>query len=151
MLSLHTMERPDTKKDKKRLGKGQGTGQGKQAGKGHKGRKARAGGTVPKGFEGGQMPIQRRLPKRGFVNIFKVHYRVVNLARLQELNVEEVTIAKMVELGLVPNSGQSSKYPIKILAKLDGVFDKKIHIQANAFSKKAIEMIEQNGGKAEVV
>ncbi|HNX00745.1 MAG TPA: 50S ribosomal protein L15 [Candidatus Cloacimonadota bacterium] len=151
MLSLHTMERPAIKKNRKRLGKGQGTGQGGTAGKGHKGRKARAGGTVPKGFEGGQMPIQRRLPKRGFKNIFKVHYRVLNLAKLQEIEVDALTIQKMEEMGLIPNSGQVSSNPVKVLATVNGEFNKKIYIQANAFSKKAIEMIEQNGGKAEVV
>ncbi len=145
------MERPAIKKNRKRLGKGQGTGQGGTAGKGHKGRKARAGGTVPKGFEGGQMPIQRRLPKRGFKNIFKVHYRVLNLAKLQEIEVDALTIQKMEEMGLIPNSGQVSSNPVKVLATVNGEFNKKIHIQANAFSKKAIEMIEQNGGKAEVV
>jgi len=145
------MERPAIKKNRKRLGKGQGTGQGGTAGKGHKGRKARAGGTVPKGFEGGQMPIQRRLPKRGFKNIFKVHYRVLNLAKLQEIEVDALTIQKMEEMGLIPNSGQVSSNPVKVLATVNGEFNKKIYIQANAFSKKAIEMIEQNGGKAEVV
>ncbi|HQB97551.1 MAG TPA: 50S ribosomal protein L15, partial [Candidatus Cloacimonadota bacterium] len=81
MLTLTNLGRPAGRKNKKRLGKGQGSGHGHQAGRGHKGKKARAGGSVPASFEGGQMPINRRLPKRGFKNIFRVGYRSLNLSR----------------------------------------------------------------------
>jgi len=151
MLSLNTMERPQIKKNKKRLGKGQGSGQGKQAGRGHKGQKSRAGGNPQPWFEGGQMPIQRRLPKRGFKNIFKVTYRLVNLETLLDLSESEFDIAKLEQMGLIPSSGQVASRPVKILAGLSEEFTKTINIKANAFSKKATELIVKNGGKAEVV
>ncbi len=152
MLTLHNLSKPAIKKNKKRLGKGQATGQGQTAGKGHKGQKARSGGKIPIWFEGGQMPIQRRLPKRGFKNIFKISHRIVNLKDLVDLEVEELDIAKMEQLGLLPKSGKKANYPVKVLAELGDVeFSKTMIIKANAFSKKAIELIENRGGKAEVV
>jgi len=152
MLTLHNLSKPAIKKNKKRLGKGQATGQGQTAGRGHKGQKARSGGKIPIWFEGGQMPIQRRLPKRGFKNIFKISHRIVNLKDLVDLEVEELDIAKMEQLGLLPKSGKKANYPVKVLAELGDVeFSKTMIIKANAFSKKAIELIENRGGKAEVV
>jgi large subunit ribosomal protein L15 len=152
MLTLHNLSKPNIKKGKKRLGKGQATGQGQTAGKGHKGQKARSGGKIPIWFEGGQMPIQRRLPKRGFKNIFRVPFRVVNLRDLAKLEISDFDIKKMEELGLVPTRGAKSNYPVKVLAELGDVqFSKAINIKANAFSRKAIELIETQGGKAEVV
>jgi large subunit ribosomal protein L15 len=151
MLTLSNLKRPAEYKRKKRLGKGQGSGTGHQAGRGHKGRKARAGGTVPSWFEGGQMPIQRRLPKRGFKNIFKVEYRIVNLNRLQEFEETEWDIAKFETHGLVISKGRKMNSPVKILAGSAEDFTKAIQIKANAFSKKAAEVIEKNGGKAEVI
>lgn len=152
MLTLHNLNKPAIKKNKKRLGKGQATGQGGTAGKGHKGQKSRTGGKVPIWFEGGQMPIQRRLPKRGFRSIFKISHRIVNLRDLVDLEIEELDIEKMEKLGLVPKSGQKAHFPVKILANLGEIeFSKTMIIKANAFSKKAIELIENNGGKAEVV
>jgi large subunit ribosomal protein L15 len=152
MLTLHNLSKPAIKKNKKRLGKGQATGQGQTAGRGHKGQKARSGGKIPIWFEGGQMPIQRRLPKRGFKNIFKVSHRIVNLKDLVDLDVQELDIAKMEEIGLLPKSGKKANYPVKVLAELGDVeFSKTMTIKANAFSKKAIELIENKGGKAEVV
>ncbi len=152
MLTLHNLSKPSIKKNKKRLGKGQATGTGQTAGKGHKGQKARSGGKVPIWFEGGQMPIQRRLPKRGFKNIFRIPFRVVNLRDLAKLDVTDFDIKNMEELGLLPTRGAKSKYPVKVLAELGDVeFSKAINIKANAFSKKAIELIENNGGKAEVM
>ncbi len=151
MLTLHNLGKPAGRKAKKRLGKGQGTGQGHQAGRGHKGKKARAGGNVPARFEGGQMPLQRRLPKRGFKNIFRVGYRVLNLSRIAELSDTEYDVAKIEAMGLVPTKGQKAKAPIKILASVTEDFTKAVHIKANAFSKRAREIIEKNGGKAEVV
>ena len=87
MLTLNNLGKPAGRKNKKRLGKGQGSGWGTQAGRGHKGKKARAGGNVPASFEGGQMPIHRRLPKRGFKNIFRVPYRSFNLSEIGRAHV----------------------------------------------------------------
>jgi large subunit ribosomal protein L15 len=151
MLNLHNLGKPAGRKNKKRLGKGQGSGSGHQAGRGHKGTKARAGGTVPAAFEGGQMPIHRRLPKRGFKNIFRVPYRTLNLSRLIAFEESELDIAKMEALGLIPTKGQKAKAPVKVLAALNEEFTKAVHIKANAFSKRAIEIIEKSGGKAEVI
>jgi large subunit ribosomal protein L15 len=151
MLTLSNLKRPAEYKRKKRLGKGQGSGHGHQAGRGHKGTKARAGGRVPSWFEGGQMPIQRRLPKRGFKNIFKVEYRVVNLDRLQDFDETEWDIVKLEEKGLVISKGRKMKSPVKILAGSAEDFTKAIQIKANAFSKNALALIEKNGGKAEVI
>lgn len=151
MLTLHNLGKPAGRKAKKRLGKGEGSGWGSQAGRGHKGRKARSGGKVPIWFEGGQMPIQRRLPKRGFKNIFRVEYRVLNLRSLIGHTETEYDIAKLEMMGLVPSKGQKGKNPVKVLASLHEEFDLKINIKANAFSRRAKEIIEANGGKAEVV
>ncbi len=100
-MDLHKIERPKNIKNKKRLGKGHGTGQGKTAGKGHKGQKSRSGGSIPAWFEGGQMPLQRRLPKRGFTNIFKKQFRIVNLGKLAELEDTEFDIAKLESMNLI--------------------------------------------------
>ncbi len=151
MLTLSNLKRPDGYKKKKRLGKGQGSGSGHQAGRGHKGTKARAGGKVPAWFEGGQMPIQRRLPKRGFKNIFKVEFRVINLISLQDYEETEWDISKFVEKGLIVSKGKKANSPVKILAGSANDFTKAVHIKANAFSKNALAVIEKNGGKAEVI
>ena len=146
------MERPEgIQKNKKRLGKGQGTGQGHQAGKGHKGHKARSGGNTPRYFEGGQMPIQRRLPKRGFKNIFRKEYRIVNLYQLVDLEVETIDINVMEEKAIIRSQGRYKNMPVKILADGAVDFSKSLNIKANAFSQTAKEIIEKNGGKAEVV
>lgn len=151
-MELHNIKVPKIKRHKKRLGKGHGSGTGKQAGRGHKGQKSRSGGNIPAWFEGGQMPLQRRLPKRGFKNIFRIPYRIVNLEKLNELEMDSIDIAKLEELGFVPRVSKNKKSPVKILAKIgeDG-FNKKMTIKANAFSRAAKELIEKLGGKAEVV
>ena len=152
MLKLHNLGKPAGRKARKRLGKGEGSGWGSQAGCGHKGKKARSGGNVPIWFEGGQMPMQRRLPKRGFKNIFRVEYRLLNLRSLIGLSETDYDIAKLEAMGLIPSKGQKGKYPVKVLATLDDQeFTQKVNIQANAFSRRAKELIEANGGKAEVV
>jgi large subunit ribosomal protein L15 len=149
---LHRLERPlGLKKNNKRLGKGEGSGFGKQAGKGHKGRKARSGGTVPRYFEGGQMPIYRRLPKRGFKNPFRKEYRIVNLHKLAEIENEIIDIQLLEDKALIRGQGNYKNMPVKILAEGAEEFTKKINIKANAFSKGAKEAIEKNGGTAEVV
>jgi large subunit ribosomal protein L15 len=150
-MNLHDIKRPKIKKNHKRLGKGQGTGQGGTSGRGNKGQKARSGGNIPAYFEGGQMPIQRRLPKRGFTNIFKVEYRVVNLERLAELNETEVDVQIMELKGIVRKTGKAKPEPVKVLATGKEKFTKTMTIRAHAFSKAAREIIEQHGGKAEVI
>jgi large subunit ribosomal protein L15 len=132
------------RKKAKRVGRGPGSGSGKTAGKGHKGQKARSGGVKGPGFEGGQMPLQRRLPKRGFTNIFRKEYAVVNLRDLAALT-GTVTPETMMEQGLVKNP----KDGIKVL----GVGDLKsgITVRAHKFSKSAMDKIQAAGGKAEVI
>jgi large subunit ribosomal protein L15 len=150
-MKLHNIERPQNIKNKKRLGKGEGSGFGKQAGKGHKGQKSRSGGNIPAWFEGGQMPLQRRVPKRGFTNIFRKEFRIVNLKALQRQEGTSFDIAKLEELNLIRKARAKEKAPVKILADGAEEFNKKVNIKANAFSKAAKEIIEKAGGKAEVV
>ena len=137
---------PGSKKAAKRKGQGPGSGNGKTAGRGHKGQKARSGGGVRPGFEGGQMPLARRLPKRGFCNIFKKEFSVVNLDKLNIFeDGQEVTIELLKENGLI----NKEKDGVKILGT--GDLEKKLVIKANAFSQAAIVKIEGAGGKAEVI
>jgi len=150
-MELHNIERPNIKKDKKRLGKGHGTGWGKTAGRGHKGQKSRSGGNIPAWFEGGQMPLQRRVPKRGFTNIFKKQFRIVNLETLQKLEEVDFDIQKMEALNLIRKAKANESAPVKILAAGGDEFNKKLTIKANAFSKTAKELIEKSGGTAEVI
>jgi len=150
-MNLHDMTRPKIKKNKKRLGKGHGSGYGKTSGKGNKGQKSRSGGNIPAWFEGGQMPLQRRLPKRGFNNPNKVTFRIVNLGKLQEIDETDFDIGKLEKLNLIRKVGKNNEVPVKILADKADKFTKKINIKANAFSKSAKEIIEKNGGVAEVV
>jgi len=150
-MKLHNIEHPKTKRYKKRLGKGHGTGFGKTSGKGHKGQKSRSGGNIPAWFEGGQMPLQRRLPKRGFTNIFKKQFRIVNLDKLQDLDGSIFDIKKLEKLNLIRKARANEKAPVKILAKNTENFNKKITVKANAFSKTAKEIIEKFGGVAEVI
>ncbi|MCF7794053.1 MAG: 50S ribosomal protein L15 [Candidatus Cloacimonetes bacterium] len=150
-MELHNIERPNVKKNKKRLGKGHGSGTGKTAGRGHKGQKSRSGGSIPAWFEGGQMPLQRRLPKRGFKNIFKKQFRLVNLETLQKIDEAEFDIEKLENLNLIRKAKAGEVAPVKILANGGEEFDKKIVVRANAFSEKAKELIEKSGGTAEVI
>lgn len=133
-------------KDIKRIGRGHGSGQGKTAGKGHKGQKARSGGGIRPGFEGGQTSLARRTPKRGFNNIFAKKFATVNVSDLQKFN-DGITVDKelLEASGLV-----NGKYDaIKILG--NGELTKNITVKADAFTKTAAEKIEKAGGKAEVV
>jgi len=127
----------------KRLGRGPGSGTGKTAGKGHKGQKARSGGHVRPGFEGGQMPLIRRVPKRGFTNPFKVRAQVVSLAALADLAGREVTAAALKEAGLV----QYADRPIKLLA--DGDAPQGLVVKGLAMSASARAKIEAAGGRVE--
>ena len=135
-------------KKKKRLGRGHGSGLGKTSGRGHKGLKARSGGSVRPGFEGGQMPLFQRLPKRGFTNKFAKSYGIVNLTQLNTLeDGTEVTPEVLFETGLVKKS--KAKDGIKVLGS--GELDKKLVVKAQKFSKSAEEKINALGGRAEVI
>ena len=137
---------PGSVKKAFRVGRGNGSGAGKTAGKGHKGQNARSGGGVRPGFEGGQMPLQRRIPKRGFHNIFGTRYAEVNVEELNRFeDGAEVDEAAMVAAGLLKNTRDG----IKVLAR--GELQKKLTVRATAFSKEAKNKIEAAGGKAEVV
>jgi large subunit ribosomal protein L15 len=136
-----------SKHSKKRVGRGQGTGQGVQAGRGHKGAKSRSGYTFKRGFEGGQMPLHRRIPKRGFHNHFRTEYAVVNLDTLAERFEAGATITPDVlrEQGVI----KSGRHPIKVLAR--GDIAKQLTVRAHKFSGKAAEKIAAAGGAAEVL
>jgi large subunit ribosomal protein L15 len=137
---------PGSTKNKKRIGRGPGSGTGKTSGKGHKGQKARSGGSIKPGFEGGQMPLQRRLPKRGFTSINKKDYNLVNLRDLDCFDADTtITLELYGKAGLV----KKMKDGIKILA--DGELSKALTVQAHKFSRAAVEKIEAAGGKAEVI
>jgi len=131
-------------KDKKRIGRGPGSGKGGTATRGHKGAKSRSGYSRKIGFEGGQMPLQRRVPKFGFKNINRVEYKAINLDTLEALaaakNLESITVATLRENGLVPKN-----VLVKILA--GGAVTRKIEVEADAFSKKAEDAIVSAGGK----
>ena len=130
----------------KRKGRGHGSGNGKTGGRGHKGQKARSGGKVRVGFEGGQMPLVRRVPKRGFNNVFAKPLTAVNLAQLNKFEDGAVVdAAALIEAGIIA----SCPYGLKVLA--NGALTKKVTVKAAAFSESAKEKIEQAGGKAEVV
>jgi large subunit ribosomal protein L15 len=146
-MKLHELRPADgSTKNKKRLGRGTASGQGKSAGKGQKGQNSRTGGGVRVGFEGGQMPLYRRLPKVGFTNIFRKEYAVVNLGDLDVFeNGAVVTPDALKEAGLV----KAMKGGIKILGT--GELNKSLTVQAHKFSKTAAEKITAAGGKVEVI
>ena len=146
-MKLHELKPAEgSRKDRKRLGRGIGSGQGKTAGKGHKGQNARSGGGVRLGFEGCQTPLYRRLPKRGFTNFSRKEYAVVNLDALNRFaEGTEVTPELLIETGVVSNE----KAGIKILAK--GTIENKLTVKAHKFSSAAKEAIEAAGGTTEVI
>lgn len=147
-MKLHTMYAAEgATKTRKRVGRGTGSGLGKTSGKGHKGQNARSGGGVRLGFEGGQLPLFRRLPKRGFSNaMFKTTYAVLNLSDLNKFEENTtVTPELLKEMGILKNQLDG----VKILG--NGTLEKKLIVKANQFSKKAQEEIEKLGGKAEVI
>ena len=132
-------------KEKKRVGRGQASGTGKTAGRGGKGQKARTGNMNFIGFEGGQMPVQRRIPKRGFSNPFRVEYALINVGDLENLNLAEVDLEKLLESGAI----KAKKDGLKVLG--DGELTKAVSIRAHKFSASAREKIEKAGGKAEEI
>lgn len=145
-MKLHELSpAPGSKKVRKRIGRGAGSGTGKTAGKGHKGQNARSGGGVRPGFEGGQMPLQRRVPKRGFNNIFATKYAIVNVGDLDRFeDGSEVGAALLKSVGLIKKEYDG----LKILG--NGELKKKLTVVATKFSASAKEKIENLGGKAEV-
>jgi len=137
---------PGANKRFKRVGRGPGSGRGKTSTRGHKGQKARAGGGVRPGFEGGQMPLQRRLPKRGFTNIFKKEYAIVNIRDLNRFeDGSEINPEVLQNAGLI----NSIKDGVKILG--DGELEKKLTVRAHKISRQAEEKITARGGRVEVI
>jgi large subunit ribosomal protein L15 len=146
-MKLHEMKYTEgARKSRKRLGRGNASGTGTTAGKGHKGQNARSGGGVRLGFEGGQTPIARRLPKRGFTNFTRKEYAIVNVEALNRFeNGTEVTPELLIETGLVKKLLDG----VKVLGQ--GDLEKALTVKANKFSKSAVAVIEKAGGKVEVI
>ena len=134
-------------KKRKRIGRGRGSGHGKTSCRGHRGQKCRSGGGVRPGFEGGQMPLIRRLPKRGFTARVKIKYQIINIRTLDGLKEPVVTPQKLKELKIVKNIDRGRG--IKVLG--EGELSKPMTIRAHSFSGKAIEKIKKAGGKAEII
>jgi len=132
-------------KSRKRIGRGMGSGHGKTSTRGSKGQHAGTGFGQKRGFEGGQMPLHRRLPKRGFTNIFKREWAIVNLGRLEKLDGDSFNLDRLVELGVIKKRGEG----LKILGA--GELTRKIAVEAHQFSKSAVEKIQKAGGTVQVV
>lgn len=146
-MKLHELKAPEgSRKNKKRIGRGSASGQGTTAGRGMNGQKSRSGGGVRLGFEGGQMPLYRRLPKRGFTNIFAKEFATVNVKDLNRFDAGTVVTPELLkESGVVKKLCDG----VKILG--DGELEKSLTVQAQKFTKTAVEKIEKAGGKAEVI
>jgi large subunit ribosomal protein L15 len=143
-MNLSTLRAPKAaNSNKKRVGRGMGSGLGKTSGRGHKGQRSRSGSRMMRGFEGGQMPLHRRLPKRGFNNIFRTEYTVINLDAISELGEKEVTPEVLKKAGLVKKASAL----IKILG--NGDIKKPVTVHGHKFSKAAEEKITKAGGKAQ--
>jgi len=130
---------------RKRIGRGMGSGHGKTATRGSKGQHSGTGFSQKRGFEGGQMPLHRRLPKRGFTNIFKKRFAIVNLGRLEKLEGDTFTLDRLLELGVVKKAGEG----LRILGT--GQLTRSISVEAHHFSKSALAKIQKAGGKAQVI
>ncbi len=146
-MKLHELRpNPGSNKDRKRLGRGTASGQGKTAGRGQDGQKSRSGGGVRPGFEGGQMPLYRRLPKRGFTNVFATEYAEINVEVLNRFeDGAEITPELLKQTGILKKQLDG----VKVLG--NGEITKKLTVKANKFSKSAVEKIEAAGGKVEVI
>jgi large subunit ribosomal protein L15 len=142
LSNIHAPKKATTKR--KRVGRGMGSGMGKTSTRGHKGQRSRSGSRMIRGFEGGQMPLHRRMPKRGFTNIFRKEYSIVSLERLAELGETTINPDVLRKAGVV-----KGKYPVKILG--DGELNTAITVSAHKFSKSAQEKITKAGGKVEVL
>jgi large subunit ribosomal protein L15 len=144
-MNLSNIRAPKKSSEKrKRVGRGMGSGMGKTSTRGHKGQRSRSGSRMIRGFEGGQMPLHRRMPKRGFTNIFRKEFNIVNLDRLAELGESTITPELLRKLGVI-----STKHPVKILG--NGELKAAITVHAHKFSKSAQEKITKAGGKFEVL
>ena len=146
-MRLNSLKSPlSLDKNRKRLGRGRASGTGKTAGRGNKGYHSRSGSKQRPWFEGGQMPLQRRVPKRGFSNsLFKKEFQIISISKILKLGINKIDLAMMIEKKLIKNTNK----PVKVLA--NGKIDKSIEIFANAFSESAIKKIEKNGGKAHII
>jgi len=145
-MNLSNLRAPKkANRNKKRIGRGMGSGTGKTSGRGHKGQGSRSGSSLMRGFEGGQMPLHRRLPKRGFTNIFRTEYAVVNLDKLAEAGEKDLTLEKMAALGLLKKRNEL----VKVLG--GGEVKVALTVHAHKFSKSAQEKIEKAGGKVVLV
>lgn len=146
-MELHNLSpKPHSRKDRKRVGRGPGSGNGKTAGRGHKGAKSRSGYRSRRNFEGGQMPLVRRLPKRGFTNIFRTEYAIVNVSQLERFPAAtEVTPELLMAEGMI----KDLKGGLKVLG--DGTLSRTLVVRAHKFSRKAQEVIEAVGGRCEVI
>src|ERR1700728_1443554 len=145
-MNLSDLRPPKGQKQKKqRIGHGMGTGRGKYPGGGAKGARSISGYSIMRGFEGGQMPLHRRLPKRGFTNIFKKQYSIVNLKDLEKLPGDTFTVDSLIELGIINKLGDG----LKVMGS--GEITRKIDIEAHIFSKSAAEKIQKAGGQARVI
>jgi large subunit ribosomal protein L15 len=144
-MNLSTVRKPrKASENKKRVGRGMGSGMGKTSTRGHKGQRSRSGSRMMRGFEGGQMPLHRRLPKRGFTNIFRQEYNIVNLEKLEALGESTINPEVLRKAGVI-----STDRRVKILG--DGELKSAITVQAHKFSKSAEEKITKAGGKVEVL
>jgi large subunit ribosomal protein L15 len=145
-MNLSNLKPPaGQKRGPKRIGRGMGSGRGKTATRGHKGQHAGTGFSLMRGFEGGQMPLHRRLPKRGFTNIFKKQYAVVNLGRLDRLEGDNFTADSLIELGIV----RKTRDGVKVLGS--GELTRKIRVEAHLFSRSALDKIQKAGGEAAII
>ena len=145
-MNLSNLKPPKGQKQKKqRIGQGMGSGRGKYSGRGAKGAKSISGYSMMRGFEGGQMPLHRRLPKRGFTNIFRKEYVIINVGRLQQLDGDVFDPGRLWELGAVKKLGTG----LKVLGS--GELTRKITVKAHVFSKSALEKIQKAGGAGEVI
>ena len=149
-MKLHNLKAPaENKKSRKRVGRGQGSGMGEQSGRGHNGQKSRSGAKVKAWFEGGQMPLQRRIPKFGFKNRFRTEYQAMNVQRLSDFIeagrlTEKVTLDELVSSGLVHKNDR-----VKLLG--DGEIDKKVSVEVHACSESARKKIEKAGGTVTII
>jgi large subunit ribosomal protein L15 len=145
-MNLSNLRPPKGQKQKRqRIGQGMGTGRGKYSGRGAKGARSISGYSIMRGFEGGQMPLHRRLPKRGFTNVFRKEYTIVNIGRLEQLEGDSFDPGRLLELGVIRKVGPG----LKILGS--GELNRKISVKAHVFSKSALEKIQKAGGSGEVI
>ena len=144
-MELGNMKAASEKVTRRRVGRGMGSGLGKTSGRGHKGQKARSGGGVRRGFEGGQTPLYRRLPKRGFTNIHAKNYTEVTLTMLNKSTSAEVTAESLIKDGIISKANDG------IVVLGTGTLDKKLTVQAKRFTASAAQKIEAAGGKVEVI